>query len=127
MAAAGDPGEPGRRRDVRLAAAVVASWARYAEGVDEQGEPITVVDRLADSLTAIAQTQRSDPLAFVANRELFGDLVDDPRLHRALPGHLGESARARCPRHPRVPGRLVRPLTTTRERVKARVRQLSAR
>ncbi len=65
-------------RDVRLAAAVVASWARYAEGVDEQGEPITVVDRLADALTAIAQTQRSDPLAFVANRELFGDLVDQP-------------------------------------------------
>ena len=67
-------------RDVRLAAAVVASWARYAEGVDEQGEPITVVDRLADSLTAIARTQRADPLAFVANRELFGDLVDDPRF-----------------------------------------------
>jgi mannitol 2-dehydrogenase len=65
-------------RDVRLAAAVVASWARYAEGIDEQGEPITVVDRLADSLTAVAQTQRSEPLAFVANRELFGDLVDDP-------------------------------------------------
>jgi mannitol 2-dehydrogenase len=63
-------------RDVRHAAAVVASWARYAEGVDEQGEPITVVDRLADSLTPVARTQRSDPLAFVANRELFGDLVD---------------------------------------------------
>jgi mannitol 2-dehydrogenase len=65
-------------RDVRLATAVVASWARYAEGVDEQGEPITVVDRLADQLTAIARTQRSDPLAFVVNRELFGDLVDHP-------------------------------------------------
>jgi mannitol 2-dehydrogenase len=65
-------------RDVRHAAAVVASWARYAVGVDEQGEPITVVDRLADSLTAIAKNQRDDPLAFVANRELFGDLVDDP-------------------------------------------------
>src|SRR5215213_2288723 len=37
-------------RDVRLAAAVVASWARYAEGVDEQGQSIQVVDRLADSL-----------------------------------------------------------------------------
>jgi len=36
------------------------------------------VERLADSLTAIAQTQHDDPLAFVANRELFGDLVDDP-------------------------------------------------
>ncbi len=65
-------------RDVALATAIVASWARYAEGVDEAGEPIEVVDRLADSLTAIAKTQHDDPLAFVANRDLFGDLVDDP-------------------------------------------------
>ena len=43
---------------IARSAAVVASWARYAEGVDEQGEPIEVVDRLADSLTAIAQRQR---------------------------------------------------------------------
>ena len=33
--------------EIRRSAAVVASWARYAEGVDEQGEPIEVVDRLA--------------------------------------------------------------------------------
>jgi mannitol 2-dehydrogenase len=63
-------------RAVPLSAAIVASWARYAEGVDEQGEPITVVDRLADTLTGIAREQREDPLAFVSNRELFGDLVD---------------------------------------------------
>jgi mannitol 2-dehydrogenase len=65
-------------RDVRLAAAVVASWARYAEAVDEQGNPIEVVDRLGDQLRNIAADQRSDPLAFVANRDLFGDLVDHP-------------------------------------------------
>jgi mannitol 2-dehydrogenase len=65
-------------REVTLSAAVIASWARYAEAVDEDGEPIKVVDRMADQLTAIASTQRSDPLAFVANRELFGDLVDQP-------------------------------------------------
>jgi mannitol 2-dehydrogenase len=64
-------------RAVTLSAAVVASWARYAEAVDEDGQPITVVDRMADRLTADAQRQRTDPLAFVANRELFGDLVDD--------------------------------------------------
>lgn len=34
--------------EIRRSAAVVASWARYAEGVDEQGQPIEVVDRLAD-------------------------------------------------------------------------------
>jgi mannitol 2-dehydrogenase len=64
-------------RDVTLSAAVVASWARYAEGVDEEGEPIKVVDRLADTLQQIAAQQRDDPLAFVKNRELFGDLATE--------------------------------------------------
>ncbi|MET3804763.1 mannitol 2-dehydrogenase [Nakamurella sp. UYEF19] len=63
---------------VALSTAVVASWARYAEGVDEQGEPIEVVDRLADRLKAAALRQRDEPLAFVSDRELFGDLVDNP-------------------------------------------------
>ena len=65
---------------IEHAAAVVASWARYAEGVDEQGEPIDVVDRLADSLMAAARRQREDPDAFIANRRLFGDLADDERF-----------------------------------------------
>ena len=39
---------------IALSTAVVASWARYSEGVDEQGEPIQIVDRLADRLRASA-------------------------------------------------------------------------
>jgi len=66
--------------EMRRSAAVVASWARYAEGVDEAGEPIDVVDRLRSSLVPIARRQRTDPDAFIANRELFGDLVDSPRF-----------------------------------------------
>jgi mannitol 2-dehydrogenase len=69
--------------DLKRSAAVVASWARYAEGVDERGEPIEVVDRLADTLTAAAKRQRSDPDAFIANREVFGDLVDEERFVEA--------------------------------------------
>ncbi len=65
---------------VRLAAATVASWARYAEGVDEQSEPIRVVDRLADSLVSLARTQREEPTAFLSNRGVFGDLIDEPRF-----------------------------------------------
>src|SRR5687767_6224309 len=64
-------------RDVPLSAAVVASWARYAEGVDEQGEPIKVVDRMAATLQQIAAQQQEDPLAFVKNHELFGDLANE--------------------------------------------------
>jgi len=66
--------------EIERAALVVAAWARYAEGVDEAGEAIQVVDRLRDELTAAAGRQRQDPTAFIANRELFGDLIDDERF-----------------------------------------------
>jgi mannitol 2-dehydrogenase len=61
-------------------AAIVASWARYAEGVDEQGAPIDVVDRHRDELMALAREQHEDPLAFVRNRLLFGDLAEHERF-----------------------------------------------
>lgn len=66
--------------EIQRSAAVVASWARYAEAVDEQGRPIEVVDRLKDQLIAIAARNRDEPTAFISNRELFGDLADEPRF-----------------------------------------------
>ncbi|MET8153513.1 mannitol dehydrogenase family protein [Actinoplanes sp. NPDC049668] len=66
--------------EILRATAVVASWARYAEGVDEQGRPIEVVDRLRDTLVAAARRSGEDPLAFIRDRDLFGDLVDDERF-----------------------------------------------
>jgi mannitol 2-dehydrogenase len=66
--------------EIKRSAAVVASWARYAEGIDEQGRPIEVVDRLKDTLMTNARHQRENPLAFIADRELFGDLIDDERF-----------------------------------------------
>jgi mannitol 2-dehydrogenase len=69
--------------EIRRSAAVVASWARYAEGTDEQGEPIEVVDRLAGSLIQLARRQREDPDVFIANRQLFGDLAGNERFRTA--------------------------------------------
>lgn len=68
---------------VELSAAVVASWARYAEGVDEQGEPIDVQDQLADSLVPLAKSQLDNPTAFIENTALFGDLAQQPRFAEA--------------------------------------------
>jgi mannitol 2-dehydrogenase len=85
-------------RDVSLSALVVASWARYAEGVDEQGRDIDVVDRWRDQLTAAARRQRADPLAFLQVRQVFGDLADDPRFRgpylRSLASLHARGARA---------------------------------
>jgi mannitol 2-dehydrogenase len=67
---------------VTLSAAIVASWARYAEAIDEEGEPINVVDPLKEELIPIAKSQRLRPLAFIENRQLFGNLVDDENFTR---------------------------------------------
>jgi mannitol 2-dehydrogenase len=65
---------------IERATAIVASWARWAEAVDEKGEPIEISDPLAEKLTAAARQQRENPLAFVENRDIFGDLVDNQRF-----------------------------------------------
>jgi mannitol 2-dehydrogenase len=66
--------------EVRLGAAIVASWARYAEGTDDHGEPIEVIDRLRDTLTARARRHEEDLESFIADRAVFGDLADDARF-----------------------------------------------
>src|ERR1700761_4273778 len=66
---------------VTRAAAVVAAWARYAEGADESGAPHEVDDVLAPQLRAAAGRQRQDLTAFLdGNRSIFGELADDPRF-----------------------------------------------
>lgn len=75
--------------EIARSAAVVASWARYAEGTDEQGEPIDVVDRLAADLVPLARSQRDDPVAFLRNPALFGSLADEPRFVEAYLDALG--------------------------------------
>jgi mannitol 2-dehydrogenase len=67
--------------EITRSAAIVASWARYAEGVDEQGGPIEVVDRLSERVMANA---RGGPDAFIGDRGLFGDLAEDRRFADAF-------------------------------------------
>jgi mannitol 2-dehydrogenase len=68
---------------VRLSAAIVAGWVRYAQGFDEHGAPIEVVDRRREEMMALAARAETEPLAFIANRDLFGDVADDPRFAAA--------------------------------------------
>jgi mannitol 2-dehydrogenase len=69
-------------REIRRSVAVLAAWARSAEGTDDDGRPIELTDSRSDALTSRARSD--DPLAFVSDRELFGDLVDDERFTTAF-------------------------------------------
>lgn len=68
---------------IELSALVVASWARYAEGRDEQGQAIEVVDRIRQRVMAAAARQGEDELAFLRDPDLFADLVEDERFTAA--------------------------------------------
>ncbi|ABE58005.1 mannitol dehydrogenase family protein [Chromohalobacter israelensis] len=97
-----------RGGDIHRSAAVVASWARYAEGVDEQGEPIEVVDRLKERLMAVASKNREHPTAFIEQTALFGELARDARFRDAYLHALHglHTAGARATLHEVVEGRM---------------------
>jgi mannitol 2-dehydrogenase len=57
----------------------VASWAAFARGVDEAGETIPFIERQADAIArAVARQSVDDPVGFLRDRRIFGDLAGDP-------------------------------------------------
>lgn len=63
---------------VDLAAAIAASWAVFARGVDEDGAPIPMIDRQLDAVRRIAEEADDDPERFLtAGVSVFGDLATD--------------------------------------------------
>jgi mannitol 2-dehydrogenase len=65
-------------RPVVAGAALVAMWARYSEGSDEAGRLLPVSDPLHERLAPLAARQRTEPLAFLAATDVFGDLAERP-------------------------------------------------
>ena len=69
-------------------ALIVAAWMRYVAGTDEAGRPIDVRDPMAHTLKAIAEAAGSDAdrlvPAFLAERQIFGELGNDLRVRSAL-------------------------------------------
>ncbi|WP_336027274.1 mannitol dehydrogenase family protein [Geodermatophilus sp. FMUSA9-8] len=65
-------------RDVRRSVAVLAGWARTAEGADDAGRPLELSDPRGEALARRARD--ADPLEFLRERDVFGDLADDPRV-----------------------------------------------
>ena len=76
------------RGEIDAAALVVASWVRYAEGVDEKGDPIDVRDNDKERVMAAAQESKGDPLAFLRMEDYFGDLASDERFTSVYSTHL---------------------------------------
>lgn len=67
-------------RDISRSVFTIAAWARYGEGVDEQGRAIDVVDLRKDEVQQASRASVDRPLAFLELPGLFGDLAQDERF-----------------------------------------------
>lgn len=65
---------------IERSALVCAAWARYAAGRDDQGEPITVIDRRLETVASAAAAAQRSPAAFLQDTGVFAELADNPRF-----------------------------------------------
>lgn len=70
-------------RATPMCAAVIASWARYAYGIDEQGKVIDVVDPKKISIMEAAKIDNLEQGAFLDQKEIFGDIGEDVEFRKA--------------------------------------------
>ncbi|HYO35638.1 MAG TPA: mannitol dehydrogenase family protein [Geodermatophilus sp.] len=73
-------------REIRRSVAVLAGWARTAEGADDRGRPLELVDPRREAL--VARARDADPLAFLREPDTFGDLAGDARVAAAFTATL---------------------------------------
>lgn len=62
----------------------LAAWARYLEGVDENGEPIEIIEKRYEELHPLAIAHRENPRVFIEGNPVFGDLGENERLIEAF-------------------------------------------
>jgi mannitol 2-dehydrogenase len=80
-----------------------ALWCRYCAGTKETGEPFTLDDPNASRLTPAALAAKDDPAAFLALRDIFGDIADSSlfrsRFEAALTSLWRDGTRATLQRY----------------------------
>ncbi|WP_282043742.1 mannitol dehydrogenase family protein [Winogradskyella flava] len=66
---------------IEIATLVIAAWCYYSDkGIDKNGQPIEVCDALSSELHQAAKRTKTDPLAFIKQESIFGDLFKNERF-----------------------------------------------
>lgn len=74
----------GAGREVDGLALSQALWARMCMGVREDGSAVVANDPVWDSLVAAARAAQTQPMAWLDQREIYGDLTDEPAFASAF-------------------------------------------
>jgi fructuronate reductase/mannitol 2-dehydrogenase len=80
-------------RPSALLSLALAAWFRYLRGWADDGRAIVLDDPMAERLHNLAVAGGTDPRPLLAERRIFGDLGDDPRLVARLSSLLARLER----------------------------------
>ena len=70
-----------RQGSIQFSTLVLAAWCYYSDkNVDSHGEPIEIIDVMSAELHKAAKQTEVDPLAFIKQKSLFGDLAKNERF-----------------------------------------------
>ncbi|WP_324027710.1 mannitol dehydrogenase family protein [Maribacter sp. BPC-D8] len=66
---------------IKYATLVIAAWCYYSDkGIDKNGNSIEIIDAMQEQLHAAASKTETDPLAFIRQESLFGNLINEDRF-----------------------------------------------
>ena len=66
---------------IKYATLVIAAWCYYSDkGMDRHGHPIEIIDAMSTDLHQAAKQTKTDPLAFIRQESLFGNLIRNERF-----------------------------------------------
>ncbi|WP_405397637.1 mannitol dehydrogenase family protein [Maribacter sp. Asnod2-G09] len=66
---------------IKFATLVIAAWCYYSDkGIDKNGNPIEIIDAMQDQLHSAASKTNTDPLAFIRQESLFGNLINEDKF-----------------------------------------------
>tara|TARA_R110000765_G_scaffold321351_2_gene413351 strand:- start:3762 stop:5246 length:1485 start_codon:yes stop_codon:yes gene_type:complete len=66
---------------IKFATLIIAAWCYYSDkGKDRQGHPIEIIDAMSTELHQAAKQTTTDPLAFIRQESLFGNLIKNERF-----------------------------------------------
>lgn len=63
---------------IQFATLVIAAWCYYCDiGMDKTGNPIEIIDRMSAELQKVARQTTNNPLAFIEQQHLFGNIAQN--------------------------------------------------
>ncbi|MCL4146501.1 UNVERIFIED_CONTAM: hypothetical protein GTU68_048791 [Idotea baltica] len=66
---------------IKFATLVIAAWCYYSDkGMDRNGHAIEIVDAMSTKLHQAAKDTQTDPLAFIRQESIFGNLIENERF-----------------------------------------------